>query len=105
MFGSNLTHATYECSLDGAAFAVCAQNAAFGDLSEGSHTLSVRAVSLAGVRDATPATASWVQAVETVIVKHKTRLIGGGCSSTSVDPSEGRRKSARHFSARSSSRT
>ncbi|MCD9154077.1 Ig-like domain repeat protein [Aeromicrobium duanguangcaii] len=51
--------ASYECSLDGAAFAACASPAAYSGLNGGNHTFSVRAVDEGGQRDPTPAVRSW----------------------------------------------
>ncbi|WP_082282730.1 Ig-like domain-containing protein [Myxococcus hansupus] len=59
VFSSNEASVTYECSLDGAAFAACPAQADFGPLSDGEHTLAVRAVDAAGNVDATPATHTW----------------------------------------------
>ena len=55
---------TYECKLDGGAFAACPDPASFpasGDpaLSEGSHTVEVRAKDQAGNLDPSPATFTW----------------------------------------------
>ncbi|XXF76448.1 Ig-like domain-containing protein [Myxococcaceae bacterium GXIMD 01537] len=58
-FSSNESPVTYECSLDGGAFAACSNPATFGPLADGSHTLSVRARDAAGNVDPTPATHSW----------------------------------------------
>ncbi|MCE9672523.1 Ig-like domain-containing protein [Myxococcus stipitatus] len=58
-FNATETPATYECSLDNAAFVACTSPATFTDLSQGNHTLSVRARDTAGNIDPTPATRSW----------------------------------------------
>jgi hypothetical protein len=58
-FSSNESPVTFQCSLDGSAFAVCAASLTTGVLSLGSHTLSVRAIDAAGNVDATPATHTW----------------------------------------------
>ncbi|WP_281283808.1 ThuA domain-containing protein [Nocardioides dongxiaopingii] len=50
--------ATFECSIDGSAYAACTSPKTFGNLKDGRHTVRVRSVSAGGV-DATPATASW----------------------------------------------
>ncbi len=58
-FSSNENGVTYECSLDGGAFAACTDPATFQGLSVGAHSLSVRAKDAAGNVDPTPATRQW----------------------------------------------
>ncbi|MDP2269917.1 MAG: Ig-like domain-containing protein [Archangium sp.] len=58
-FVATVVGATYECSLDGAAFTPCTTPVTFSSLSDGSHTLEVRAVDGATV-DSTPASRTWV---------------------------------------------
>jgi len=58
-FASSRTDVTYACSLNGAAWAPCADPVTFTGLAEGTHTLSVRAVTTSGVADPTPATHTW----------------------------------------------
>ncbi|GAB3346064.1 PxKF domain-containing protein [Lysobacter tyrosinilyticus] len=50
--------ASYECSLDGAAYVACASSFT-ADVASGTHTFSVRAVDQAGLRDASPASHVW----------------------------------------------
>ncbi len=50
---------TFQCSLDGAAFAVCSSPVQLTGLSSGNHTFAVRAVDSAGFADATAATYDW----------------------------------------------
>jgi len=58
-FGSNETGVTYECSIDGAPFTVCTQTFSTNALSDGPHTISVRAKDAAGNVDPTPANYAW----------------------------------------------
>jgi hypothetical protein len=51
---------TFECSIDGSAFAACATPFDTGSLADGPHTFQVRAVDPAGNRDASPAQHDWV---------------------------------------------
>ena len=62
-FSSGDASASFECSLDGAAFASCASPLTYGSLSEGDHAFEVRAVDAAGNVDPTPAT--WLWTVDT----------------------------------------
>jgi uncharacterized delta-60 repeat protein len=50
---------TYECSLDGAAFAACTSPKEFSGLAEGAHQFRVKAADSLGNMDATPAVRSW----------------------------------------------
>jgi hypothetical protein len=51
--------ATFECSLDGAAFTTCTTGIAYSPLSEASHTFQVRVRDAGGNLDPTPATRTW----------------------------------------------
>lgn len=53
-FSSSESGVTYECSLDGAAYSACSNPETFTGLSDGSHTLSVRARDSVGNVDPTP---------------------------------------------------
>ncbi|MBI3072170.1 MAG: DUF11 domain-containing protein [Deltaproteobacteria bacterium] len=59
-FSSNDTAATFECKLDGApSFTACISPFALTGLSDGPHSLEIRARDQAGNTDATPATHAW----------------------------------------------
>ncbi|MFP2910645.1 adventurous gliding motility protein AgmC, partial [Pyxidicoccus sp. 3LFB2] len=58
-FNSNESPVSYQCSLDGTAFVACTDPRTFTGLSQGNHTLAVRAVDAAGNMDPTPATYAW----------------------------------------------
>ena len=57
-FSSRATGATFECSLDGAAFGGCSTPQLYTDLDDGSHQFKVRAVA-AGNTDQSPASRTW----------------------------------------------
>jgi subtilisin family serine protease len=58
-FASATQAATFECSVDGGAFAACSSPFETGPLADGSHSFAVRAVDVLGTRDGTPATHSF----------------------------------------------
>jgi len=57
-FISSETDSTFECSLDGAAYASCVSPRSYA-VANGTHTFRVRATDVAGNVDATPAIRSW----------------------------------------------
>lgn len=58
-FQANQT-ATFQCALDGAAFAPCTSPQSYGGLGSGAHTFQVRAVDAFGTVDPSPATLAWM---------------------------------------------
>jgi hypothetical protein len=70
-FAADEAGATFECSLDGAAFAPCTGPKTYSGLAEGAHSFQVRATDSAGNTDPTPASRSWTvdrSAPETTIL-------------------------------------
>src|SRR5205823_7345594 len=51
--------ATFECSLDGTAWAACSSPQSYSSIGDGAHTFQVRATDAAGNVDPTPASRSW----------------------------------------------
>jgi CSLREA domain-containing protein len=72
---------TFECALDGAAFASCTSPHELTDLDTGLHTLEVRAVDESGAPDPTPAVYTWtVQGPDTTAPE--TSITTGAAAST-----------------------
>ncbi|WNG33155.1 adhesin [Archangium violaceum] len=88
-FDSNEPGVTYECSLDGADFAPCSSPVTFTGLSEGEHTVQVRARDAAGNVDATPATRTWTVSADSGNTGGDIAFLGDGvgCSATGGDAS------------------
>ncbi len=66
-FSTDETGATFECSLDGAAFAACTSPQSYPGLGVGSHTFQVRAVDGAGNTDPTPDSFTWTVSAPPVL--------------------------------------
>ncbi|MDX6679060.1 MAG: large repetitive protein [Solirubrobacteraceae bacterium] len=59
VFTSSETESTFECRLDGAAWATCSSPRSVSGLGNGSHTFEVRATDASANTDATPDTRTW----------------------------------------------
>ena len=59
-FRSNEPSTTFECSLDGGAYAACASGATFGPIGDGAHSFAVRARDRASNVDSSPAIHAWL---------------------------------------------
>jgi hypothetical protein len=58
-FSATEVGSSFECSLDGGAFAACPSPQVYASVADGPHTFQVRAVDAAGNPDPTPASYSW----------------------------------------------
>jgi hypothetical protein len=58
-FSATEAGASFECSLDGAAYAACTSPTSYSSLADGAHTFQVRATDSSGNTDPTPASGSW----------------------------------------------
>ena len=57
-FGTGTNGSTFECQLDGGAWAACTSPQSYTGIADGAHTFSVRAVN-SGIADASPETYNW----------------------------------------------
>ena len=73
-FSSDRGDATFECSLDGAAFAACMSPHSVTGLAEGAHRLDVRAKRPVRAVDPTPATHTWAIAIPPRTTLDRSRL-------------------------------
>jgi hypothetical protein len=58
-FSTNQPNATFQCTIDGSAFADCTSPQQYTGLADGSHTFQVRATNGAGVSDPSPDSYGW----------------------------------------------
>jgi parallel beta-helix repeat protein len=83
-FSANEELVTYECSLDGSAFAACVSPLVISNLALGQHTFLVRAVDAAGNEDPTPASHVW-SVVDALSLTDTTILLGPELLSPSME--------------------
>lgn len=76
VFSATEAESTFQCSLDGAAFAICAAPHTYSNLGGGGHSFAVRARDAAGNVDATPAIYAWV-----IVAPAPSPAPGPGCGS------------------------
>ncbi len=86
-FRSGKAGVSFECSLDGGAFAPCASPLSVTGLTDGSHTLQVRALDLIGLADPAPASRTWtVDTVKPVITLNGAASIQVTAGTSFADP-------------------
>ncbi|MFL6005050.1 MAG: Ig-like domain-containing protein [Gaiellaceae bacterium] len=73
-FSASEPAATFECALDAAAFAPCSSPKTYDGLTEGTHTLAVRASDASGNVDATPAARTWTVSLPRPVAPPDTTL-------------------------------
>ena len=82
-FSAGEAGSSFECSLDGAAFASCSSPSQLNGLAVGSHTFAVRATDALGNTDATPASFSWTVVPPPDTAAPETAIGSGPAASTS----------------------
>jgi hypothetical protein len=84
-FHASEDRSTFQCSLDGGAYAACASGQTYSGLAAGRHTFAVRARDRAGNVDASPATFAWT--VDTAAPAVTLAVPADGASLSDATPS------------------
>jgi uncharacterized protein (TIGR03382 family) len=85
-FSASKPNVTYECSVDGKDFEDCLATSTFSGLTEGEHTLEVRARDSSGNVDPTPASTLWTVVPPSRLLDRALMGGGNGCSSAGSGP-------------------
>jgi hypothetical protein len=80
----NVSVTSYQCAIDGGAWAICTSPASYGGLTTGSHTFQVRAKDGAGNFDATPASVTWTAASSSDSTPPDTHVVSATTDSASA---------------------
>ena len=81
-FAADDPSASFECRLDGGAWAACSSPKTYATLTEGSHTFEVRATDVAGNTDQTPALRAWTVDTTSPAAPAITSPAGGATTSS-----------------------
>jgi hypothetical protein len=73
---------TFQCRLDGAAFAACTSPKSYTNLTNASHTFDVRATDTSNNVDQTPATRTWIVNERPPVANAQSVSLNGGSTST-----------------------
>ncbi len=83
-FGTSEAEATFQCSLDGAAFSACAAPQVYGGLSLGVHTFAVTSMDAAGNLDPTAARYGWTIVPPPDLTPPDTTILSGPAATTTA---------------------
>lgn len=106
--------ATYQCSLNSAAYSTCSTPLSYTSLTNGAYTLNIRSVDLAGNIESTPATYAWTQSANNTIALYHLNAsapmldssnYGGGNNNTLTDVSSTNQASGKFSEARTMATT
>lgn len=87
-FSSDVSGATFQCALDGAAFTACTSPVSYTGLGIGAHTFTVRAIDAHGHADPNPAAYTWTIAAPPDTTAPETTINAGPASPTTNTEAE-----------------